>query len=78
MSGENATVIWGTTVNIQEAMSAFRNFLRGFTMEFKIERLREMDVDGGEYDFSADDLVVRERVATERDREPFYPGVLEQ
>ncbi|KAJ3113694.1 hypothetical protein HDU96_003059 [Phlyctochytrium bullatum] len=70
------TVIWGTTVNIQEAMTAFRHFLMNFTLEFKIMKLRELDPE--EFDFSPEEWVLRDKPVTEQDRRPFYPYLLQQ
>ncbi|KAI8832047.1 hypothetical protein BC829DRAFT_494347 [Chytridium lagenaria] len=73
---ENRTVIWGTTVNIQEAMASFKRFIMNFTVEFKIQKLREMNAEEGE--LTAEELLFREKTVTEQDSRPFYPDLLHQ
>ncbi|KAJ3414832.1 hypothetical protein HDV05_005989 [Chytridiales sp. JEL 0842] len=64
------TVIWGTTVNIQEVMTSFREFLQTFTMAGKYEAMRrEAEENNVMYEFPE---------LTEADRAPFYPALLHQ
>ncbi|KAI9005605.1 MCM2/3/5 family-domain-containing protein [Hyaloraphidium curvatum] len=55
--------IWGTTVNIQESMKMFSNFLLNFTMANRM-RMDQPDID---------DLLI-----DDKDREPYYPKLLRQ
>ncbi|KAJ3026779.1 UNVERIFIED_CONTAM: hypothetical protein HDU68_005083 [Siphonaria sp. JEL0065] len=67
------TFIWGTTVNIDNVMSAFRDFLARFTKAYKIEALLRLKEEDPE--FMVD---VADREISDADREPFYPNLLRQ
>ena len=55
--------IWGTTVNIQESMNMFKDFLLNFTISHKI-RFEQPDIDP---------LLIDDKHS-----EPFYPKLLHQ
>ncbi|CAO3644787.1 unnamed protein product [Cunninghamella blakesleeana] len=44
-------LIWGTTVNIQESMTSFRNFLNNFTLSHRKRKLNEPINDGDDRPF---------------------------
>lgn len=44
-------LIWGTTVNIQESMTSFRNFLNNFTLSHRKRKLNETINDGDDRPF---------------------------
>lgn len=57
------TVIWGTNVNIQEAMDMFKDFIQNFTLSIKIELSNEENDDDQEI--------------LDSDREPFYRQLMQ-
>ncbi|KAJ3049510.1 hypothetical protein HK097_009509 [Rhizophlyctis rosea] len=59
------TVIWGTTVNIAEVISTFKDFLHHFTISHKLRARSQMDPNGMNVDLDFDDMDGMD--------EPFYP-----
>ncbi|KAI9344664.1 MCM2/3/5 family-domain-containing protein [Obelidium mucronatum] len=68
-----STFIWGTTVNIDNVMSSFRDFLTRFTKAYKIEALQRLKEEDPEFDVGTIDLVIKQD-----DVLPFYPNLLRQ